>query len=474
MRTLFVAFLALVALQSCSETTISTTHPGWEGKPRVVVMTDGEIDDRCSMVHFLLYTNQLQVDAIIQSNSCFQRKGWSSEPWIEEQLAAYEQVLPNLRVHDPAYPSADELRRVVYVGDEDPTHIPEGISYKTLLPGEEPFIDPSEWADTPGSDRIVEILLEEDSRPVYIQCWGGGNTAVRAFDKLKQEHPADYDRAIRKAVLYCIWYQDGAGSYIERVHPQATILLSHHFSGSWDYGSLPNSDHFVNEHLRNKANPLGKFYEQPFISEGDTPAFLYALPNGLRSYENPTYGGWGGRFYKVEGFEKVYRDVSLGSLREWVETALCEFQARLKWCVTPNYEEANHAPVIEVEGALDRVVRSGEEVVLRAKISDKDPRDIEGAWRVRGHMWQQKGRTRAWLEEDPEKRLEEYRTDWCQDPAGSYSGSVDLQFLGKEAVSFVAPEVDQPETIHVILEAFDMAVPRLTSYARYIVTVVPN
>lgn len=464
----------LLLMQSCNQATVPDTKPVWEGKPRVVVMTDGETDDRCSMVHFLLYTNDMQVDAIIQTNSCFQRKGWSSEPWIEEQIAAYEKVLPNLRVHDPDYPSADELRRVIYVGDEDPTHIPEGVSYKMLLPGEEPKIDPTAWADTPGSGRIVELLLEEDPRPLFMQCWGGGNTAARAFDKIKKEYPAEYDRAMEKAVLYCIWYQDGAGSYIERNHPKATILLSHHFSGSWDYGSLPNSDHFVDQHLRDERNPLGKFYEQPFISEGDTPAFLYSLPTGLRSSEHPTYGGWGGRFYRVEGFENVYRDVNLGSLREWVETALCDFQARLKWCITPKYEEANHAPEIEVVGELDRVVKSGEEVVLSAKISDKDPRDVEGAWRVRGHMWQQKGRTRAWLEEDPEKRIEEYRTDWSQDPAGSYRGSIELKFEGKEQVRFIAPEVDEPQTIHIILEAFDMAVPRMTTYKRFIVTVVPR
>ena len=343
MKNLYLASLLLL-LQSCAQTPIPDTRPAWEGKPRVIVMTDGEIDDRCSMVHFLLYANDVQVDAIIQSNSGFQRHGWSSEPWIEEQIAAYEAVLENLRVHDADYPSADELRAAVYVGDEDPNHVPQGVSFKTLLPGAEVLIDPSDWPDTPGSDRIVEVLLEEDQRPVFIQCWGGGNTAAKAFDKLKKEYPAEYDRAMEKVVMYCIWYQDGAGNYIERHHPKATLLLSHHFSGSWDYGTMTNSDNFIRQYLRNGQNPLGKFYEQPFISEGDTPAFLYALPNGLRSYEHPTYGGWGGRFYKVEGFENVYRDISLGALREWLEPALRDFQARLEWCVTPTYEEANHAP----------------------------------------------------------------------------------------------------------------------------------
>ena len=88
-------------------------------------------------------------------------------------------------------------------------------------------------------------------------------------------------------------------------------------------------------------------------------------------------------------------------------------------------------------------------------------------------MWQQKGRTYEWLTSDPEARIEEYRTDWSQMTAGSYPGFVDLQFEGKDQVSFTAPEVDTPQTIHILLEAYDMALPRMTSYARYIVTVVP-
>ncbi len=48
-------------------------------KPRVIVMTDGEIDDRSSFIRFLLYTCDVEVCAIIQTNSIFQRDGWSSD-----------------------------------------------------------------------------------------------------------------------------------------------------------------------------------------------------------------------------------------------------------------------------------------------------------------------------------------------------------------------------------------------------------
>src|SRR5574344_435879 len=370
--------------------------------PRVIVLTDAETDDRCSMVHFLLYANDMQIDAIIQTTSCFQRKGWSSEPWLEKQINAYAKVYPNLKVHDPNYPTPEYLRRKIYVGDENPEHIKlSGGQCKLLLPGTEPVIDPASWEDTPGSDRIVEVLLEADPRPVFIQCWGGGNTAARAFYKLKREHPKDYERAISKAVLYCIWYQDAAGPYIERNHPLVTILLNHHFSGSWDYGTMTNTTGCVTRYMHNGGNPLGACYTQPYISEGDTPAFLHSLNNGLRSYEDPTYGGWSGCFYKVQGFRRVYRDTGSGQLREWMEPAMHDFQARLQWCVTPEYGKANHKPIIEVPTGLDHTVTSGDTVHLEAEVKDPDPVDVEALWLSRGDMWAQKGITKDKVAANP-------------------------------------------------------------------------
>lgn len=438
-------------------------------------MTDAETDDRCSMVHALLYANDMDIKAIIQTNSCFQRKGWSSEPWLSDMIDAYGEVLPNLRVHDPAYPSAEYLHSVSCVGDEDPAHIVDiGKNYKLVFTGEPSYIDPSQWKDTPGSDRIVALLLDDDPRPLIIQCWGGGNTAAKALDKLKREYPDDYHRAARKAVLYCIWYQDPAGSYIEQHHPDVTLLLNHHFSGSWDYGTMTNTDGFVAQYLHNGKNPLGRFYSQPYISEGDTPAFLYCLGGGLRSWQHPSYGGWGGRFYRVKGFDNVWRDTGYADIRQWMEQALHDFQARLQWCVTSDYYQANHAPVITLDGQPDLTVKSGEEVTLEAHVEDGDSIDIEAIWKLRGAMWEQKGRTRDMFVANPSRFVERWRTGWSQLPAGTYQGFVDLRFNDKKAsCSFIAPEVSEPQTVHILLEAFDMAVPRLTAYQRFIVTVEP-
>ena len=412
-------------------------------KPRVIVMTDGEVDDRSSMIRFLLYTNDVELLAIIETNSVYQRGGHSKKDWYDKQIDAYEQVYPRLIVHDPAYPTADQIRALSYVGDEDPDHLVVDNRSASRRPGMEPQIRPDDWPDTPGSDRIVEILLEDDPRPVYIQAWGGGNTAARAFYKLKNEHPKEYDRAISKVAMHNIWYQDGAGNYIEKYHPKVCMLLDYYFHGSWDYGSQSFTHDFIQNEVKKNHGPLGALYPQDYVSEGDSPAFLWTLKNGLRNYEDPTYGGWGGRYYKVEGLENVYADVSAASYSRWIEAANRDFQTRLDWCVTEKFEEANHKPLIKIQGEVDRSVKAGETVVMDARETmDPDGNKMRFEW-------------------------------WQYQEAGSYDQMVNIDHAQGKKISFVAPKVKQKCSIHIILEVSDRGKPSLFSFQRMIITVEP-
>ena len=69
-----------------------------DSRPRVIVTSDGEIDDECSMVRFLLYANEWDVEAIVTSSSQYHAHGhnWAGDDWIEPYLDAYAQVYPNL------------------------------------------------------------------------------------------------------------------------------------------------------------------------------------------------------------------------------------------------------------------------------------------------------------------------------------------------------------------------------------------
>ena len=348
-------------------------------KPRVIVMTDAEVDDRCSMVHLLLHANDCDIAAIIQTNSCHQLNGWSHEHWLETQIDHYAEVYPNLIVHDPDYPSPDKLRAAICVGDEDKAHL-AGFEHRDITqPGVEPKIDPTGWPETEGSRRIVEILLDQDPRKVYIQAWGGGNTAAKAFQILKDRHPQDYERAVGKVVMYNIMYQDGAGPYIERFHPGVTMILSTKLD-VWGYGGQEYTSEFVDKYLHQGHGALCQDYLQDAIAEGDSPAFLYALDNGLRSFEDPTYGGWGGMFQKADGFDNVYIDTDASDTHLWREQVLREFQARAQWCVTPDRLQANHHPVVAITEGSALTVKSGEPVTLHATAIDDEPIDLDYAW----------------------------------------------------------------------------------------------
>lgn len=52
-------------------------------KPRVLVTTDGEIDDQCSLVRFLLYANEWDIEGIITSSSQYHWQGhrWAGDDW---------------------------------------------------------------------------------------------------------------------------------------------------------------------------------------------------------------------------------------------------------------------------------------------------------------------------------------------------------------------------------------------------------
>ena len=73
----------------------------------LIVTSDGEIDDECSLVRFLLYTNEWDVEGIITSSSQYHWQGhkWAGDDWAVPYLEAYEKVYPKLLEHDQNYPT---------------------------------------------------------------------------------------------------------------------------------------------------------------------------------------------------------------------------------------------------------------------------------------------------------------------------------------------------------------------------------
>ncbi|MBK6479582.1 MAG: DUF1593 domain-containing protein [Saprospiraceae bacterium] len=121
-------------------------------------------------------------------------------------------------------------------------------------------------------------------------------------------------------------------------------------------------------------NPLASQYpdqaytggneRNPFMAmkEGDSPALLYFMENGLNQPEHPEWGGWGGR-YTLER-NQFYRDDSDSYFDEqagkiitspratvfrWRPDFQNDFVARVQWG-TKGYSDANHHPIVEING----------------------------------------------------------------------------------------------------------------------------
>src|SRR3982750_4361347 len=80
-------------------------------KPHVLVLTDIEADpdDTQSLIRFLLYSNEWDVEGLVATTSIHQQTRVAPES-ILKVLEAYRQVQPNLVKHEKGYPSYDELK----------------------------------------------------------------------------------------------------------------------------------------------------------------------------------------------------------------------------------------------------------------------------------------------------------------------------------------------------------------------------
>lgn len=449
-------------------------------KPRVIVTSDGEIDDQCSMIRFLLYANEWDIEGIISSSSQYHSHGhnWAGDDWIEPNLDAYEKVYPNLIKHEPGYPTQEYLRSITLLGN-------------VKAEGEMDEV-------TAGSQRIVDVLLDEtDERPIWLQAWGGVNTIARALKTIQEEYPEKMASVASKIRLFLIWEQDA--TYQDYIKPNwgeynIQTIISDQFVAffyTWDRTMPPSEKMFyeaawMNKNILKNHGPLCSLYKahdgtnknyQPgdFRSEGDSPAFLHNITNGLRNMESPDWGGWGGRYVRIRantwldpvaepgyqypegrwytrsawGRQRLRKDIPddqeliayLKPIWRWTEALQNDFAARADWCVKP-FDEANHPPVVKLDHPNDLEVKAGELVKLSAKgTADPDGDNLNYRW-------------------------------WQYDEADSYDGSVEIKNADHQVASFTVPkEAGSGKTIHMICEVTDNGAPPLTRYQRLVVKI---
>ncbi len=521
---------SLIPLLSLLSAIIFTLFPSTSGtqpsldthKPRIIITADPELDDNNSLIRFLLYSSDVEIEGLIYASSQFHWKGdgkgtkwfvpgreydrfgmgvcpceswrWAEdERFIHDIVDAYEEVYPNLVRHNKQYPAPEILRSKIRYGNIE--------------------FDGDYSKDTPGSDLIKSLILDDQPGPLFITAWGGHSTIARALKSIQDQYEftvqweAIKSKVSRKVILLPSGDQDD--TYAKYIRPNwpdieyrqfregprygygaqlnATLENAQYLTPAWmkenilDRGPLgalyrvwgdgkqmvegDKVDYFglsgyTNEELRE----MGYFVWMPvqakgsWLGEGDNHTFMNMLGNGLRAYEKGHYGGWGGR--AVGGSNQPNPFASGLSADEMAETmgnqnnqanrteqvypnffpqAQRDFANRLHWSVTEIYADANHPPVIRIEGPLSLMASPGQTIRLYASISEPDG--------------------------------DEVTVKWWQFHVGTYTNSINISAPDAMQTDVIIPEdIEGGQTIHILLEATDRATPTLTSYRRVIIT----
>lgn len=365
--------LLLISPMISTEGQIEEIEAGKE-KPRLIVTTDGEIDDKTSFVRFLMYSNEFETEGLIYGNSKWQRHGHGTT-WMQETIDVWASVLDNIRVHQDGYPNPEELKGLCFAGnmDENYLHYPGPL-------------------ETEGARHIIGVLLDPDPRPVWIQAWGGTNTIAQAISILERDYrEEDVHRALSKMRIYAIADQDSTSAWIRENYPRVFYIQCHQFTAlNYQHEGHPYSSHeifsddWTTLHVKEGHGPLGAMYAQRYFSEGDSPAFFHLIGNGLRADTCPTWGGWGGRFVKQKD-NCYYSDAwdegdRMHGQWIWLLDIQADFAARMDWCVM-DYQAANHYPVLPGGLPLEIEVNTGDEIILDARgATDPDGDKLSFHW----------------------------------------------------------------------------------------------
>ena len=438
-------------------------------KPRLVVCTDiapadVEPDDMESMVHLMVYADLFEIEALITS------VGWNCDPYpkewtqyLQRVINAYEKDVPNLMKRSGQkrflpikkengsqrigyWPSADYIRNRAVMGSER-----GGI--KVI----------GEGNDSPGSDLLIRLADEDDPRPIYVAAWGGANTLAQAIWRVKQTRSAEeLKKFVRKFRIYTITDQDMQYNMrMDRAY-SSHMWLRQEFKDDlqfiWDEGTWQEQCELGKQNWTQHQNniqtkgALGKEYPNyKWGVEGDTPSFLYVMPNGLNDPEDPSQAGWAG--YHQRGmcpdslttawtsWQEPIRDISVDYKRRFYPVELNDFMARMQWA---DKGEGNHNPIVAVNGHKDP-----SPLVIHAKAGKTI-------------------RLNASKTSDPERHA--MHIHWWQQPEiGTVKVTIDD--VRNVVVTIGIPADAAGQTLHLICEVSDHGTINLTSYKRVIIVV---
>jgi hypothetical protein len=432
-------------------------------KPRMVVLTDistWEPDDNESLIRLMAYADMFEIEGIIVTT------GWSMDnvnfhtDFINIAIGVisnYEKDLPNLmkrsnqsgNLHDNEpqeigyWPSAKYLR--------------DRTMFGSMLMGQK-YI--GEGNDSKGSKLIIDLADADDDRPLWIATWGGANTLAQAIWRVQKDRtPEELKAFLNKIRIYTITDQDRGQNTAYDISSHQ--LLRKNFADdlkflwdecAWGYQNGTGKNNW-NDYATNIQNHgyLGAGYPKyAYGVEGDTPSFLYLLPNGLSNPDVPNQAGFGGYFawglgkdnltscytnHTGSGYSTCYKYVS-----QFYPAIFNDFAARMDWAKDG---AGNRNPIIDVDG------NKGNEIL----INNSEPGSS--------------AELDASATTDPDNNSLTYKW-WIMPESGIYLGNVSISNSTSSKATVLVPSNSVGKSFHIICEVTDNGTPNLKSYRRII------
>lgn len=398
----------------------------------------------------------------------FNQRRWTGFRWIHYYIEKYAEVYDNLKVHDPDYPTPDYLESVVKYGNVkvvgDLEEKTEGSEYIKKLILENPDGEPlyiqhwggvnttaralksiqEEYQGTADWERIVEkinrevtlYMIWENQAPTYssyiVPNWPGIRVIVNQDSFFNFYSPLRMDRnhVRHSAETKDTWLRKPWGDTIVNIGSPLTSesILNVPYDLSNDAIAKDTENKFYSGPVYDAAHGQSEADNFPFdtwgdnknsqdtgefLAEGDTPSYFYLINNGLRSYEDPSWGGWAGRFGTYdETRPNEYKDAIQSGpatspwgpppydgivvdevpekhstvdpknwvFSRWVPDFQAYYSAHAQWTIKNQYKQANHHPKAGVMNGLDLNVVPGQKIYLDGVAYDPDGDKLTYKW----------------------------------------------------------------------------------------------